>query len=87
MCVRHFQANDGKAASVAVEGLFDGVCDGFGEDEHLTEIIVGDVEELVHLELRDDQRMSFAEREDIQKSEELIVLRYLVRRNLSRNYF
>ncbi len=55
----------------------------FGEYRHGCERLVLEVEKVVHLLLRNDQRMSPLQRIDVQKCKETVVLGDLVARNLT----
>lgn len=86
MCMRHFEPHHTDTAPVAVECLFDGMCNGFGKYQHFTEVTVGQVEQFVCFCFGYHQHMPFAERENIEECKEPFILRNLVRRNFPGDY-
>lgn len=83
MGVWNLEADNGYTATITRKGLFYGFCNRLGKHQDLTQIIFGHVEEFVDLDLGYDERMSFAQRKDIQERKELIVFGYLIRGYLS----
>ena len=83
MSVRHFQADDGKPAAIAVKGSFDGKGDRPGKQQQTGQVFVGDIKELVYLELGYYQRMPVPKRIDIQEGKKTFIFRYLIRRYFS----
>lgn len=60
--MRHFQADDGEAATIAVECFFNGLCYRLCEEQQLRKIIVGNVKKFIDFQLWHDQGMSFTKR-------------------------
>ena len=83
--VGYFEANHGNAASVTRKCVFDSARDRPGENQHVAQIVIGQVEEFVDLHFWHDKRMAFPQGKDIEESEEPIVLRYFIRRYFSRD--
>src|SRR6185437_7702596 len=85
MGVGNFDPHHGNAAAVTTESLFDGFGDGSCEHQYAVQIGIGKVKEIIDLRFRYYQGMPFAERKDIQKSEETVVFGNLVRWYLPRD--
>jgi hypothetical protein len=83
MGVRDFQADDGKAAPVAVKGFFDGKGDWFGKKQEAGQVLVGDIKEPVHLQPGHHERMAFPKRMDVQEGKKILIFRNLIGRYFS----
>ena len=85
--MRHLEPDDRQANAPAGDSLLLRPCDPFGESHHATELRVVDGEEVIHLLFRNDQRMPRSYGMDVEKGEELAVLRDLVAGYLARHDF
>jgi hypothetical protein len=83
--VRHFQADDGKPAPVAVKGSFDGMGDRFGKQQHTGQVFVGNVKEPVYLQLWYYEGVALPKRKNIQEGKKMVIFRNLIRRYFSGN--
>lgn len=83
MRVRHFETDHGKAAAITGKSFLYRFGDRSGENQDLTQVGVGHVEELIDLELGYYEGMSFAQGEDIQECKEFVVLCNLISGYLS----
>lgn len=83
MRMRYFEADHGDATTITGKSFLYRLGDGPGKYQDLAEIICGQVEEFIDLDLGYYQRMSLAQREDIQERKELIVFGYLICGDLS----
>lgn len=81
--MRHFEPDDGKTATVAVEGFFDRPGDGLGEGEDPGEIFFRHIEEIIDFCFGYDQGVAFPEGKDIQEGIEPVVFGNLIGRDLS----
>ena len=54
-----------------------------GEDHHIAQHLVVQIENVVVLELCDDERVALCERGNVEKSEETVVLRNLIARDVT----
>lgn len=86
MGMGNLEADDRDPAAVAWECLFDRQGDWFGKEHKARQVIVPEIEEAIDLQLGYDQRMTFAEGENIQKGKEPVTFRDLVRSDVSGNY-
>ena len=85
--MRHLEPDDRHANAPAGDGLLLRPCDPFGESHHAAELRVVDGEEVIHLFFRNDQRVPRSYGMDVEKGEELAVLRDLVAGYLARHDF
>ncbi len=85
MGVRHFQTHYGKTAAIAVESLFDGAGNRFGEQQHMRQPLVGKVEKLIHFQFWHHQGLSLPKGIDIQEGKKLVILRDPIGRDFSGN--
>jgi hypothetical protein len=83
--VRHFQADDGKPAPVAVKGSFDGMGNRFGKQQQAGQVFIGNVEEPVYLQLGYHKRVAFPKGKNIQERKKMVIFRNLIRRYFSGN--
>lgn len=83
MGVGNFKSDDGHGDAFAWHGFFDGGSDFFGEDHHLSEFFVFDIEDIVGLMFRHDEGMAFGERIDVEEGEETLVLGDFIARDLT----
>jgi hypothetical protein len=83
--VRHFQADDGKPASVAVKGFFDGKGDRLGKQQQAGQVFVGDIKEPVYFHFGHYERMAFPKRMDVQEGKKMLIFRNLIGRYFSGN--
>ena len=72
--VVHFESEHGHAYLSAGESCAQRFCHLFGEDYHVGEVVVVEVEEVVHLLLGHNQRVALCQRVDVEKGVELVVL-------------
>ena len=81
--MRHLKAQYGLTHLDAGEGTLDACSHVLGKHLHSGQVGIAQVEEVIHLLLRDDQCMSLNQRIDIEESEELVVFGYFVAGNLA----
>ena len=78
MRMRHFETDHGEATAITGKSLLYRLGDRSGENQHLAQVGVGQVEELIDLDLGDHEGMSFAQGEDIQECKEFVILGDLI---------
>ena len=83
VCVAHFETDDTLSHLFTWDGLLDGHSHLLGKDLQAGQLLVGEVEDIVHLALRDHQSVALGQRADVQEGIVMLVLCNLVAGNLS----
>ena len=78
MGVRNFEAQYHDGYPFAVDFFLYFPCDSFGEDDHSLECPIVEVENIVGLLFRYDQRVAFGQRIDVEKGVITVVLGYFI---------
>jgi hypothetical protein len=85
MRMRHFQADNRKAAAIAVEGSFYSMSDRPCKQQQTGQVFIGQIKEPVYFDFGHYERMTFAKRIDIQEGIEPVIFRDLIRWYFSGN--
>lgn len=83
MSMRHFQTQDSHSNLLTRKSLSDSQCYLLGKNVHSGQFFIFQIKDIVYLTFRNDQRMSFYQRIDVQKCEELLVLRNFITGNFA----
>lgn len=83
MGVRDFEADDGDGDAFARDGFLDGFGHFLGEDHHLSQFGIVDIEDIVRFVLRHHEGMALGQRIDIEKREEFVILSDFIARDLT----
>ena len=83
MSMRHFQTQDSHSNLLTRKSLSDSQCYLLGKNVHSGQLFIFQIKDIVYLTFRNDQRMSFYQRIDVQKCEELLVLRNFITGNFA----
>ena len=83
MCMWHFETDHRHAYFDTAGMSFD--CFGYtlGEDDHLSKLLIRDIEDVVLLSLWDDEGMTLLDRVYVEECEEFVILCNLVTRDFS----
>src|SRR5690606_1927348 len=76
--VRHFQADDRYTDACTGHHRLDLASHFLGKGQHARKELIGQVEEVVHLHLWDHQRVTLAQRVDVEEGQVAFVLGYFV---------